>query len=218
MNKGTAVPSYRQRIGYQAGLLGGIALLASALLSIGDVRTRSDIAARQAEDLQASLSQVVPEEIHDNRLLDDTLTATLPDGSPVLVYQARQGDQVAAVAFQVTGYGYAGAIQIVMGINREGEILGVRVVSHAETPGLGDKIEEAKSDWITKFTGLSLLNTPEKNWAVKKDGGQFDQFSGATITPRGVVKAVKMGMDFFKANQGKLLAVAVHETAEPAAQ
>jgi electron transport complex protein RnfG len=112
---------------------------------------------------------------------------------------------VEAVVFQVTGYGYAGRILCMMGVDREGRILGVRVLKHAETPGLGDKIEPAKADWIHRFEGKSLGNPPPEQFAVKKDGGVFDQFAGATITPRAVVKAVKGGLEFFTREKSVLL-------------
>ena len=109
------------------------------------------------------------------------------------------------MAYEVFGYGYGGEIAVILGVEASGQLLGVRVLSHAETPGLGDKIEEKKSNWILAFTGLSLANPPPAHWAVKKDGGKFDQFSGATISPRAVVRAVKTGLKFFEANKAKLL-------------
>jgi electron transport complex protein RnfG len=91
-----------------------------------------------------------------------------------------------------------------MGIAADGKLLGVRVLAHKETPGLGDKIEVKKGDWILRFDGLSLGNPPAERWKVKKDGGQFDQFAGATITPRGVLVAIRSGLDFFAANKDQL--------------
>jgi electron transport complex protein RnfG len=91
-----------------------------------------------------------------------------------------------------------------MGIAADGKLLGVRVLAHKETPGLGDKIEVKKGDWILRFDGLSLGDPPPERWLVKKDGGQFDQFAGATITPRAVVLAIRGGLDFFAANKAKL--------------
>lgn len=209
MNRAVINPSYRQRLGYHATLLGAMALLASALLVVGFTRTKDDIAARMDEDLQASLQQVVPASIYDNNLLKDTVTLPLQDvnGTAVktIVYRARKGQQIVGLAYQVTGYGYSGAIEIILGVDPDGKLLGVRVVSHAETPGLGDKIEERKSKWILAFTGLSLVNPSEAQWHVKKDGGYFDQFSGATITPRAVVAAVKQGLLQFKAHRDELL-------------
>lgn len=199
-------PSFQNRVAYHATLLGGIATLAAALLVLGNITTRDDIAERKAEDMRASLSQVVLPELHDNNLLDSTLTIE-HEGEAVTVYQATKDGQVTALAFQVTGIGYAGEIVIMMAVDAKGRVLGVRVLSHAETPGLGDKIEIEKDDWITGFNGLSTDNTPVAEWAVKKDGGRFDQFSGATITPRGVVKAVKSGLDFFNSHRELLLQI-----------
>ena len=209
-----AEPAYRKHVGYQAVLLGGFATLAAALLAVGDLSTRDDIAQRQADDVRASLSQVVPARLHDNNLLKDTLLVH-HDSQSVLVYRATQRGQVSAVAYPITGTGYSGSISLMMGVNAKGEILGVRVLAHAETPGLGDKIEEKKDDWIFSFNGLSFDNTPDAQWAVKKDGGRFDQFSGATITPRGVVKAVKEGLKFFNSHRAELLAVNDDSTLDP---
>jgi len=201
------VPSYRKRTAYQAMLLGGMATLASAVLVLGDLETRDTIALRHAEDLKASLSQVLPDAVHDNDLLSDVLTLPPADaGSKALkVYRAHLGDQISAVAYEVSSNGYAGAITCIMGIAADGGILGVRVLQHAETPGLGDKIEIARDDWITSFNGRSLANTDSKQWQVKKDGGDFDQFTGATITPRAVVKAVHEGLALFDTHRALLL-------------
>ena len=113
--------------------------------------------------------------------------------------------KIIGVAFQVTaGTGYAGPIEMIMGIDMQGKLLGVRVVAHKETPGLGDKIEVAKSKWITLFDGLSIGNPEKDKWAVKKDGGNFDQFTGATITPRAVVKAIKHGLEMFEKHRHEI--------------
>jgi len=154
-------------------------------------------------DLKQSLTQVLPGS-YDNELLKDAVTLR-SDVGEVLVYRARRAGKVEAVVYRVTGYGYSGAIVCVMGVSREGKILGVRVIKHAETPGLGDKIEPAKAKWIFDFDGKFLGEPPVDKWAVKKDGGVFDQFAGATITPRAVVKAVKEGLQFFEANKAALL-------------
>ncbi len=197
-------PGYREWTSYQATLLGGFVTLATVLLMIGNLLTRDAIAERRREDLMASLGQVIPAQLHDNDLLADTLSVTDRDLQR-MVYRAVLAGKVTALAYEVTGAGYAGDISILMGLNHKGEILGVRVLAHAETPGLGDKIEVAKDDWILAFDGLSRNNTPAAQWAVKKDGGHFDQFTGATITPRAVVNAVKDGLDFFHQHQLRLL-------------
>jgi electron transport complex protein RnfG len=197
------ITKYRSKSSYSTLLLGGFALLASAFIAIGDQVTRAAISERMAEDLQLSLSQVVPPALHDNDLLQDTVTIGTPE---VQVYRARRNGKVHGVAYELSGSGYGGStIVLVMGIDPNGKVLGVRVVSHAETPGLGDKLELSKSDWILSFNGRSLGDPPEENWAVKKDGGEFDQFTGATITPRTVVGVVKEGLEFFAAHRAELL-------------
>jgi len=193
----------RGKLSYQGMLLGGVALLTSAALAFASRATEADIKAAEAADLKQSLEQVLPGE-YENDLLKDTVTLPGKEGE-VLVYRGRRAGKVEAVVYRVIGHGYAGNIVCVMGVSREGKILGVRVISHKETPGLGDKIEPAKGDWIHSFEGKWLGEPVAEKWAVKKDGGVFDQFAGATITPRGVVNAVKGGLEFFEGNKGALL-------------
>lgn len=201
----------RDKLSYQAVLLGSAALLTSAALAIAARATGPAIAAAEARDLQQSLAQVLPGKF-DNDLLKDSLVVPGPEGE-LTVYRARRAGRVEAVVFQVVGPGYAGRIVCLMGVDKQGRILGVRVMKHAETPGLGDKIEPAKSAWIHAFEGKYLGDPPAERFAVKKDGGVFDQFAGATITPRGVVKAVKGGLEFFATQRARLL----DEPANPAA-
>lgn len=199
----------RGKLSYQGILLGGVALLTSAALAYAARITEADIKAAEAADLKQSLTQVLPGE-YENDLLKDTVTLPGKEGD-VLVYRGRRAGKVEAVVYRVIGHGYAGNIVCVMGVSHEGKILGVRVISHKETPGLGDKIEPAKGDWIHSFEGKWLGEPVAEKWAVKKDGGVFDQFAGATITPRGVVNAVKGGLEFFEANRTALLEGAVAE-------
>ncbi len=202
----TTWSEFRKGIGYQGLLLGVTVTMAATLLVVADRVTREPIAQRHAEDMQASLAQVIPPALHDNDLLANTLTLNGADGEPVTVYQALSDGRVTAVAFQVTGNGYSGDIDVILGLAPDGKVLGARVLAHKETPGLGDKIEVAKDDWILVFNGLSLGNPPAERWKVKKDGGDFDQFSGATITPRAVVRALRGGLEFFAANREALTA------------
>jgi electron transport complex protein RnfG len=175
------------------------------LLALTELVTSDAIAARAIEDRQASLGQVIPDGIHDNNPVLDTITMKNADGREVVVYRAMKDGRVTGVAYEIFGSGYAGAIKLMLGVDTEGRALGVRVLAHKETPGLGDKIEVKKGDWILQFDGLSLGNPPVEKWKVKKDGGKFDQFSGATITPRGVVKAIRNGLEQFAANKTQLL-------------
>lgn len=189
-----------------AATLTVFATIAALLLAVGDIKTRPAIELRLAEDLKAILSQVVPEPLHDNDPVRDALTLDGPTGAPLTIYRALNKGQVVAIALPVTGQGYAGEIDLVMGVGANEEVLGVRVLSHAETPGLGDKIDALKNDWILSFSGLSFATLTPDLWKVKKDGGAFDQFSGATITPRAVVKAVKQGLEFVHDNHAALFA------------
>jgi electron transport complex protein RnfG len=198
-------PKYRKRIGYQAVLLGGFSTLATALLVAGNIATKDVIKERQKEDLLESLSQVVPAQHYDNDLLAHPLMVKDESGKATKIYRGTFGNDVSALAWEVSGQGYAGEIRLILGLDAKGEILGVRVLTHAETPGLGDKIEVAKDDWMLEFNGLSLGNPTADLWGVKKDGGQFDQFSGATITPRAVVEAIKGGLEFYKSHRTELL-------------
>lgn len=199
-------PSYMDRIGYQTGLLGGMACLAGAALVLGDLDTKEDIKLRKAEDMQASLQQVIPPALYDNNLLENPLQID-NNGTPVVVYRATKEQRAVAFAYEVVKPGYSGDITMMMGINSAGEIIGVRVVSHTETPGLGDKMESAKDDWVFSFDGRYLGNPPTEQWKVKKDGGHFDQWTGATITPRAIVAAIKEGLEMFQQNQHVLLEI-----------
>jgi electron transport complex protein RnfG len=211
-------PKYRQRVGYQAMLLGGFATFASIFLVSGNMATKDAIAERLKEDLLESLNQVVPAKMYDNDLLQEPLVMRADDTSQkeITIYRGTMQSEVSALAWEISEQGYAGEIRLIMGVGTEGQILGVRVISHAETPGLGDKIEPEKDDWILDFNGLSLGNPAIPSWKVKKDGGQFDAFSGATITPRAVVKAIKNGLQFFQQNREQLLSIADSTTHSPA--
>ncbi len=196
---------FRKTVSYQAILLGGGTLIATTLLSFGNLATKDAIALRLEEDLKASISQVAPAHLYDNDLLESTLTETDASGNPIVVYQATKDNAVTAIIFEVAANGYSGVIRSILAVAPNGEVLGVRVLSHSETPGLGDKIEIEKDDWIRGFDGLSLDSPPRHSWLVKKDGGHFDQFTGATITPRAVVKSIRSGLESFELRQQKLL-------------
>jgi electron transport complex protein RnfG len=193
------------RLWYQAVSLGVIALAASGALALAHQATGPAIAAAEARDVAASLAQVLPENFSDNDLLADTVQLAGPDGAPLTVHRARKADRVVGVVYQMEAKGYGGPIRLVMGVDRDGRVLGVRVTRHTETPGLGDKIEAHRHPWVHAFAGKSLADPGAAGWAVKKDGGAFDQFAGATITPRAVVKAVKAGLERFAAQRAAML-------------
>jgi electron transport complex protein RnfG len=190
---------YFDRIGYQAALLSGICSLVAVLILGGNQATKEKIEYVLQQDQLNMLEQVLPSQLYNNNLLEDALSIPelMDKYSSDTLYVAKFDGDIVAYAFIVTKDGYSGEIKLIMGVDQNGTILGVRVISHSETPGLGDKIELSKDDWIKSFNKLSLTNTERSSWAVKKDGGQFDQFTGATITPRTVVNAVVSGLDFF---------------------
>lgn len=189
-------------------ILGFFSTLFGALLAVTDVFTDEPIKQRRIEDLQNSLVQVLPPAIYDNNPALDVFLVPEADGKERKIFRATKEGKVTGVAYEVVAQGgYAGPIRLILGVDPDGKILGVRATVHKETPGLGDKIEPKKTNWILQFAGLSLGEPPVEKWKVKKDGGQFDQFSGATITPRAVVGGIRQGLEFFAANKPKLLEV-----------
>jgi electron transport complex protein RnfG len=202
--------NYRQSL-ITAAILLLFALIGTAMVAYTYDSTRERIAANERATLLRKLHRLIPPESYDNALLQDTLQVQnetlLGTADPVTVYRARMhGKPVALVIAAVAPDGYSGAIRLLVGINVDGSLSGVRVVAHRETPGLGDGIEEDRSDWILGFTGKSLQNPTLQGWAVKKDGGAFDQLTGATITPRAVVKAVRQALLYYRDHKDALFA------------
>jgi len=190
----------KQTLAYPALLMGIVALIVCSLLLLMNNLTAQPIAARQREDLTKLLDQVLPASTYDNQPLDEKYQVTI-EGQNFAFYRAKLQGKVTAIVLFTQSAGYSGDISLLVAITADGALSGVRVLSHTETPGLGDKIELAKSDWILGFNGLSLSNPDKTGWAVKKDGGQFDAFTGATITPRAVVKGIYSTLEQFKNNQ-----------------
>jgi electron transport complex protein RnfG len=187
-------------------------LVASSVIAGTYLGTKDRIVQQQRQARERALAQIIPPGQHDNDLLDDTLI--LPDSTllghreTALAHRVRQGSKITAVILPVTATGgYAGPIEMIVGINRDGRLAGVRVLRHSETPGLGDKIETRKSDWITRFSGRSLTDPKPEGWRVIKDGGVFDQFTGATVTPRAVVKAIHQSLAYFDSHRDDLMTV-----------
>lgn len=200
-------------------LLGLFALVTAAVLASTQLATRDRIIAAEREAAQRALFELVPQARIDNDLLNDTLPvpeAMLPAlglKSPEPIHRARRDGQVIAVIVPaVAPDGYSGAIRLLVGVNRDGTVAGVRALSHKETPGLGDKIDLAKSDWILTFNGHSLGNPAADDWRVKKDGGVFDQFTGATITPRAVVAQVRRVLEEVEAHRAQLFELPTETT------
>tara|TARA_R110002049_G_scaffold57581_22_gene157771 strand:+ start:500 stop:1144 length:645 start_codon:yes stop_codon:yes gene_type:complete len=188
-------------------LLALFAVCTTALIAGTYLLTRDDIAEQKRLAEEKALLEIIPRERHDNSMLDDTVGVGPADVGLGLseekrVYIARQnGEVIAAIIPVVAPDGYTGEIELIVGVNTDGTIAGVRALSHRETPGLGDKVDVKKSDWILDFAGRSLRNPTLPGWAVKKDKGVFDQFTGATITPRAVVAATLRALQFAQANR-----------------
>jgi Na+-translocating ferredoxin:NAD+ oxidoreductase subunit G len=187
------------------------ALVFTALLAYVFQITKVPIEKSEAAARLSLFRQIVPASMHDNDILKDTLTIApselLGNTQPSIANRARINNTPAAIILEAIAHdGYSGDIKLLIAIKYNGEISGVRVLTHKETPGLGDYIDIAKDDWIKLFDAESLTKTSDISWQVKKDGGQFDYMAGATITPRAVVKAVHKALQYFEANKDALFA------------
>lgn len=190
-----------------------LATVAAALLAWMNGLTRERIENNVLEQRLRALRQVLPADAYDNEPHLDVVMVEDREllGSAQLLpaYRARSADQpVAIVLTAVAPNGYAGEIRMLVGIGVDGRVVAVRVTSHSETPGLGDRIEIGKSDWIDAFTGMQSENPLDKDWVLSKDGGMFDHMTGATITSHSVVTAVRNAVIYFNANREALLAAA----------
>ncbi len=191
------------------------ALVTAGAIAVAQVTTAERIEHNIRMAQARALNELVPAGTYDNDILEDTLGVVGSNFNQQLlgplaekdkIYLARSEGKVNTVILPVVAQdGYTTVIKLLVGIHADGTLAGVRVTEHRETPGLGDKIDLKKSDWVLSFAGKSLTNPGEDGWAVKKDGGQFDQFTGATITPRAVVKAVKLAQKFFAQHKDQLL-------------
>lgn len=181
-----------------------------AVVAITQQSTESRIATEERAAQIRALGEILPAHSYDNALLDNVIylkESLLGHRKDTPAYLASKNGQPAAVILQANAPdGYSGTIQLLVGIMADGTLSGVRVIQHKETPGLGDHIDLAKSPWIKSFDGKSLSNPEERGWAVKKDHGAFDQFAGATITPRAVVTAVHKALQYFDQYHAELFA------------
>ena len=207
-------------MGFNSIVLALFALVTSLILATTNELTYERIEQSEREAAQRALLEIIPLERHDNDMLMDVqpvpeqywATLGLKKGGNIHIARD-QGQPVAAIIPAVTPDGYSGAISMIIGINFNGSIAGVRVVEHRETPGLGDKVDLKKSDWILSFNGKSLVNPQASGWKVKKEGGDYDQFTGATITPRAVVSQVLKTLQYFEDDRERLLQIAAANAA-----
>ncbi|PML75457.1 electron transport complex subunit RsxG [Enterovibrio norvegicus] len=185
------------------------ALLSTGLVAITHSLTEDTIAEQQRLQLLEVLNQVIPADIHDNPLAKTCTLVTSQDlgtDAPMPVYLASKNGEPTAMAIEaIAPDGYNGAIKVLVGVDTNNTVLDVRVLQHNETPGLGDKIDLNVSDWVLSFSGKTLESADDKRWAVFKDGGQFDQFTGATITPRAVVSAARKAAWYVSQHQEQII-------------
>ncbi|WP_081869689.1 electron transport complex subunit RsxG [Endozoicomonas numazuensis] len=189
--------------------LGLFAILTVGLIALTFVFTEEKIHAQIRAFEARALKEILPDETHDNSILDTRISLPANDllatTSEKYGYVAfKEGKPVAVILPAIAPDGYAGKIELLVGIYTDGTLAGVRATQHKETPGLGDKIDTKVSDWILQFRGKSLLDPAPEDWGVKRDGGQFDQFTGATITPRAVVASVYRTLSYFDSHREAL--------------
>lgn len=187
-------------------LLTLFAVAGTAMVALTYETTKEQIAQAEREALLQKLHNVITPSEHDNDLFTDAITVSAPDylgpSRQVDVFRARMnGAPVAVLITPTAPDGYSGEIKLLVGIRYNGEIAGVRVLAHRETPGLGDAIEERRSPWIHQFTGRGLGDPAASSWKVRRDRGGFDQLTGATITSRAVVKAVRKALEYYQSNK-----------------
>lgn len=210
-----------QSIGKNGAMLALFAVLTTGVIAATYLSTRDAVQDNVRRAEEKALLDIIPRQRHDNDMLEDSATvdddALLGLREPKRYYRATEGGRPVAVILPATARdGYTGDIDLIVGINADGTVAGVRVLSHRETPGLGDQVDYKKSQWVDSFAGKSLGAPPLEQWTVKKDGGVFDQFTGATITPRAVTAAVRRALQYFDSHRASLLGLAASDQQEQA--
>lgn len=192
-------------------ILTAFAIATAGALALTNLGTQERIASAERAAQQRALYEIIPLSQHDNDLLTDTVPVPqsgwidLGVDATGKIHRARHNGEISALIIPAVAHdGYSGDISMIVGVNRDGTIAGVRILLHKETPGLGDKIELKKNQWILNFNGKSLQVPVIEEWKVQKDGGAFDQFAGATITPRAVVSQIKRVLQFVALNHDTL--------------
>lgn len=198
-----------KRVARQATTLGLFAIVVTAVLVTIANQTRERIERNEQAWLGQHLDALVPPQTYDNDLLSDSISVTAPEllgtSQPVKVYRARRGGApLAAVIRSIAPQGYRGPIELLVAIGYDGRLIGVQVIRHNETPGLGDAFQTRDIDWLKQFPGRSLSNPAPQRWTVRRDGGDFDAFTGATITPRAIVKAVRDTLEYYARNRDRI--------------
>ncbi|MFL0811529.1 MAG: electron transport complex subunit RsxG [Agarilytica sp.] len=210
-----------QSVGKNSFILAAFAIVTAGLLAFTFLGTKDKIAAAERRAAQKALTEIISLDRHNNDMLEDTwnipaeLLEALGLNEEAQIHIARQDERVIAMVIpSIAPDGYSGDIKLIIGINADETLAGVRVLAHKETPGLGDKVDINKDDWILNFNEKSLNTPAAEHWKVKKDGGEFDQFTGATITPRAVVKRVKQTLEFYSQHKNDILETETLEQTE----
>lgn len=195
-----------------------IGAICTTLVALTYQTTEQRIEDNEKAWLERSLEPALSGIAYDSGISDSKITLPPPHGLPgsedALIYRVyTKGEPVAALFVVSARDGYSGPIRLLVGIETTGRLTGIHVLEHSETPGLGDGVETAKSDWARQFTGRSLLDPEPEGWQIKTDGGQFDQLTGASVTPRAIVKAVKETLLYFDRHRDQVFANLVSETA-----
>lgn len=196
-----------------------IAAICTALVAATYQLTEERIAANEKALLEQSLQPALSGLFYDSGVSESRLVLQppheLPGSDPAIIYRVFAEDQPVAALFVVTARdGFSGPIRVLLGVDIAGVVTGVRILQHRETPGLGDKIVSARSDWVFQFDGRSMGDPAVTGWAIKGDGGEFDQLTGASITPRAVLKAIRDTLLYFDAHRDEIFLADATEEAE----
>lgn len=186
-----------------------IAGVCTALVALTYAMTEERIEANEQAWLERSLQPALSGLFFDSGVTESMITIPpphdLPGSEAAIVYRVYAEDLPVAALFVVSARdGYAGPIRILVGIDVQGAVTGVHVLEHRETPGLGDRVESGKSEWVHQFDGRSLASPLPAGWAIKRDGGQFDQLTGASVTPRAIVKAIRDTLQYFDVHRDEI--------------
>jgi electron transport complex protein RnfG len=193
-----------------------IAAFCTSLVALTWAFTAERIETNQQEWLERSLKPALAGLFFDSPVTESMITLQppheLPGNETAVVYRVYAGVEPVAALFVISARdGYTGPIRILVGVAMDGTVTGVRVLEHRETPGLGDRIELTKSNWVLQFDGQSLKNPEASRWSIKSDGGDFDQLTGASITPRAIIKAIKKTLTYFEANRVSVFTASVND-------
>ena len=195
-----------------------IAAICTSLVATTHHFTADRIAANNKALLEQSLHPALSDIFYDSGVSESLLVLSppheLPGSEEALIYRVYAQDEPVAALFVVTARdGFSGPIRILVGVDVAGIVTGVRILRHRETPGLGDKIVVSRSDWVHQFAGRSIRDPAVTEWAIRRDGGQFDQLTGASVTPRAVLKAMRDTLIYFDAHKEEIFAASATEEA-----